>query len=267
MKIDELDKFKTKIDFAIELIENAINSNIRFEVAVYDSWFFCKRLCEYLEILEKDWISRAKVNRIINLPTGKINFKKFIENLSDEQFTRIPKPLKLKDENTDKEIEYQFIHEAVLDISDMGLIKCIMIKKDLKDDTGIVLVSNRLDWEADKIIKIYKKRWKIETFYRDSKQNLGLGKYQLRSIKGIERYWTLVFISYTFLQYCTLFGILSSNIEDTTATTGDKVRRFQELYLKSFIDLIISCYKSNGNVKDVYRLILRGKYKRSRKNS
>lgn len=263
----ESDRFKTKIDLAIELIDAAIASNIIFGVLVFDTWYFCKQICNHAEMNGKDWVSRAKINRIINLPTGKTNLEDWIKNLPYEQFTRMSKSLQLKDEETGKEIEYQFVHEAILDLSDLGPVKCIAIKKELRDDCGIVLVSNQKDWCADKIIIIYKNRWKIETFYRDSKQNLGLGKYQLRSIKGIKRYWALVFLSYTFLQYCTSFGILSSLIDDTTETTGNKIRRFQELYLKSFINLIISLYESTGDLKTVIQIILRGKYKRTKKNN
>lgn len=260
----ELEKFKTKIDIAIELIDAAIAANIRCKVAVFDSWYFAKQICDHLILHGIDWVSRAKLNRVINLPEGKINLEVWIKNLPDSHFTPCPVPLLLEDEESGEKIEYQYVYETILNLSDLDSVKCIVIKKELDDETGIVLVSSRTDWNAKKIITIYRMRWKIETFYRDSKQNLGLGNYYLRSLSGIKRYWTLIFLSYTFLQYCTSFGILSSSLDDTVSTTGDKIRRFQELYLKSLIDLIISTYESTGDVKAVYQFILRGKYKRIR---
>ena len=40
--------------------------------------------------------------------------------------------------------------------------------------TYAVLVSNRVDWTAQRIITLYLQRWPIETFYQDSKGHLGL---------------------------------------------------------------------------------------------
>ena len=262
-----LDKFKTKIEIAIELIDAAITAKIKCKVAVFDSWYFAKQICDHLVLHGIDWVSRAKMNRVINLPGGKTNLKEWTQNLPNSHFTSHPVPFQLRDEDSGEELEYQFVYETILSLSDLDTVKCVVIKRNLADETGIVLVSNRIDWDAEKIIKIYKMRWKIETFYRDSKQNLGLGKYYLRSLCGIKRYWTLVFLSYTFLQYCTSFGILSSFLDDTVSITGDKVRRFQELYLKSLIDLIISSYKATGDMNAVYQLILQGKYKRIEKHN
>lgn len=45
----------------------------------------------------------------------------------------------------------------------------------------------------------YLRRWPIETFYRDSKQLLGLDEYRTRSFAAIEAHWCLVFVAYSFL--------------------------------------------------------------------
>lgn len=261
------EKFKTKVQMALELIANAIKSTINFSVTVFDSWYFTKQICNALESAGKDWVSRAKINRIVNLPTHKTNLKRLIASLPDEEFARLKNPVRIKNKDSDEEVKYQYIYEAVLDISDLGPIKCVIIKKKLTEEEGIVLVSNRKDWSAQKIILIYKKRWKIETFYRDSKQNLALDGYYLRSLTGIKRYWVLVFLAYSFLQYCSSFGILQSFLDDDTETTGDKVRRFQELNLKSLIDLIILIYDSTGTKERVYQVIFKNKYKRAGKNN
>lgn len=259
------EQFKTKVELAIELIDESIKCGIAFNCCIFDAWYFTRAICDHLKSKGIDWVSRAKSNRVVNLPIGKKNLKTYIENLNADQFSRLPAPVYLEDEKTRKEIKYQFIYEAVLNISDIGNIKCVVIKKNLKDNESIILVSNRLDWTAQRIIQIYKNRWQIETFYRDAKQNLGLDKYQLRSIKGIERYWVLVFHSYTFLQYCKLFGIFSSLLDAPCRTTGEKIQRFQDLNVKYFVNLIISLNRSNANLNEIYQVILKGKYKRNGK--
>jgi hypothetical protein len=44
--------------------------------------------------------------------------------------------------------------------------------------------SNKLDMKADKMLNVYAKRWKIDSFYRDAKQNLGMEEYEMRKLHG-----------------------------------------------------------------------------------
>ena len=50
----------------------------------------------------------------------------------------------------------------------------------------------------------YLLRWPIETFYRDSKQLLGLDEYRTRSFAAIEAHWCLVFVAYSLLHLACL---------------------------------------------------------------
>jgi DDE family transposase len=65
--------------------------------------------------------------------------------------------------------------------------------------TSVVLVTNRVDWGAQRIITLYLQRWPIETFYQDGKTHLGLDEYRMRSAEAIEKHWCLVFVAYSFL--------------------------------------------------------------------
>ena len=65
--------------------------------------------------------------------------------------------------------------------------------------TYAVLITNRTDWSPKQVVLSYLKRWPIETFYRDSKQLLGLNEYRMRSLKAIEAHWCLVFMAYSLL--------------------------------------------------------------------
>jgi hypothetical protein len=63
-----------------------------------------------------------------------------------------------------------------------------------------VLVTNRTNWEAKRIQLVYRDRWTgTETFHRDGKQELGMGKCQLRDGKGQTRHMYLVMMAYSLL--------------------------------------------------------------------
>jgi hypothetical protein len=63
-----------------------------------------------------------------------------------------------------------------------------------------ILITNRIYWEAHRILKGYRRRWTgTETFHRDGKQHLGMGDCQLRTGAGQTRHMHLVVLAYTAL--------------------------------------------------------------------
>ena len=45
---------------------------------------------------------------------------------------------------------------------------------------------------TQEILDLYLERWSIEVFFREAKQKLAMDKYQIRSSKGIRRFWLLM---------------------------------------------------------------------------
>ena len=50
----------------------------------------------------------------------------------------------------------------------------------------------------------YRNRWKIETAFRDAKQNFGFGTYQVRKRESLNRHVQLSFIAASLIQFCCL---------------------------------------------------------------
>jgi SRSO17 transposase len=47
------------------------------------------------------------------------------------------------------------------------------------------LVTNKIDAPTEHIIRSYGMRWRIETFFEDSKQDLGLGDCEIQTDEGV----------------------------------------------------------------------------------
>lgn len=78
----------------------------------------------------------------------------------------------------------------------------VLILWDKRRDTTPkkVLATNRIGWEAKRIVMTYRNRWTgTETFHRDGKQELGMGKCQLRDGHGQTRHMYLVMMAYSLL--------------------------------------------------------------------
>ena len=80
-------------------------------------------------------------------------------------------------------------------------VRVLIIWNQKRDDAPCkVLVTNRTAWEAKRIVMVYRDRWTgTETFHRDGKQELGMGKCQLRDGHGQTRHMILVMMTYSLL--------------------------------------------------------------------
>src|SRR5207302_9247788 len=68
------------------------------------------------------------------------------------------------------------------------------------EQARIILITNRIQWEAGRIVRAYRHRWTgTETFHRDGKQQLGMGDCQLRDGEGQTRHMHLVMLAYSLL--------------------------------------------------------------------
>ena len=62
------------------------------------------------------------------------------------------------------------------------------------------LATNKIDAPTEHVIRSYGMRWRIETFFEDSKQDLGLGDCELQTDEGTSRHWHLLMAAYSFVR-------------------------------------------------------------------
>jgi hypothetical protein len=89
---------------------------------------------------------------------------------------------------------------------------------------SVVLVTNRVDWSAAKIIGLYLQRWPTETFYQDGKGQLGFDDYRMRSAEAIGKHWCLVFVAYSLL-HLTCLPAVPDRTKGLIQTIGDACRQ------------------------------------------
>ena len=77
------------------------------------------------------------------------------------------------------------------------------------------MATNETRWGAVRVLSEYLNRWPIEVLFKESKQYLGLGDYQVLRYRGIERYLHLVLIAHLLLTHQGV-NELGAQAEDTT---------------------------------------------------
>jgi len=244
-KKEQSPAFKSKVALAGELISDACEKGITFSCVIFDAWYLAKELVAFIERLNKYWICPLKRNRIVIKQQKRIPLSEYLATLPKSAF----KP------RTIKGTCYWYYAET-LRISKLGKIFLIAYHKSPDFSDGItVLGSNALVWTPDKIIYSYTQRWSIETFYKDSKQNLGLEDYELRKLKGIRRHWYLVFLAYTILQLSSHEKSLTKWITANLQTVGDQCRFATHETIKYFVLWVLKMYHQLNDEEKVVTLV------------
>jgi SRSO17 transposase len=202
-------QFQTKITLGVELIKKAKSRKLPFTTVLMDSWYLTPDMVAALKEEELNWVSLLKKNR-------KLEVNSFV--LRDEQgqpvnlkspHIKVEELVPLIPKNAYRKVKVEdkcyWCFTRSLRIPGLGKVR-LVISFDNPELTGTyaVLISNRTDWSAKKILASYLQRWPIETFYQDSKEHLGLDEYRMRSAEAIQKHWCLVFVAYSLLHLASL---------------------------------------------------------------
>lgn len=240
-------EFQTKIDLAVELIEKALEREVPFKIVLMDSWYLAEEIINLLTEKELDWVSLLKKNRRIEtnsfiLRDEQANIVKMTNPhiKVEELVPLIPKNSYSKVKIGEKNYWYFAINVRIPDLGKVRLV--ISFENETLEGTYAVLVSNRTDWSAKKLIETYLKRWPIETFYQDSKGYLGLDEYRMRKAEAIKKHWCLVFVAYSFLHLESLSTSLTTKKlpNNPIITIGEVCRQQGQVLIQ---DLILFSHK------------------------
>jgi DDE superfamily endonuclease len=195
------ERFRTKIALAIELVEEAIRCKAPFGVVVFDAWYLAEELVRVLARRRKDWISLLKKNRLLETASFHLRdangwtLKLPGPHLAVEELVRLIPAQAYRPVNVTAQTYWCFT--LAVRLPGLGKVR-IVVSFEHESLTGrsVVLVTNRVDWNAGKILGLYLQRWPTETFYQDSKGQLGFNDYRMRSVEAIGKHWCLVFVAY-----------------------------------------------------------------------
>lgn len=252
-------QFQTKIDLAKELVSAAIRHKLPFSVVLFDSWYLAEEFVTCLRRRRKDWISILKKNR--NLETNSFELKDAtgkrivlegphisVENLVPLIPAKAYRPVK---------VGHQTYWTFTLAVRIPGLGKVrLVISFENANLTGAyaVLVSNRVDWSAYRILSTYLQRWPIETFYQDGKEHLGFNEYRMRDAKAIQKHWCLVFVAYSFLHLdCLPASLRQSRLP--IKTIGEACRQQAQALIETLILFASKQLEQGQNAHELFAFL------------
>lgn len=231
VKADQKNERQTKLDLARQMLAEVRQLNGASLWVAMDRWFLCKKFLIWLMEKNFDWVTKAKSNTVLyrkiydpvlkRAVFTKLNPKQLLREvypqvkaqgkgnvlgipdiyikLPYQTVTRKGKPITRQRYQLLAAIAATYEKQA----DDEELLPETESPATFKD--VYLLISNRAD-SPEKAAQAYVKRWKIEVFYRTTKQNLGLTACYAQSEAAHLAHVELLFTAMTLLCYASWPG-------------------------------------------------------------
>lgn len=162
--------YKKKTDLFFSMIHEYFIRKFPIKTILFDNGFASKRILKWLNSNEFSWFTRIKSNKKI-----KFNGKSF--NLRD--------------------LGLEISQSAVLEM--VGVSGYVKIIRTCHQDEDVYIATNLTTIKDEDLIKMYKKRWKVEEFHREAKQQLGLENIRVRNWQKLTNHVGFVCLAYALL--------------------------------------------------------------------
>ncbi|MFV2015237.1 MAG: transposase [Candidatus Heimdallarchaeota archaeon] len=213
-EVTDKNKFRSKIDMALDHIKKFPKIDGRRGIVVTDTWYVSVTIMNQTMSSGFHGIFDLKSDRQVNYEGKKYSVSELAVAREKTDFDLVKIDGKLFRVWTAKlKVPRVQQKKSRLLISQQDLNYGKMNKKEPKWSKFKYLLSTDTSMGPWLIIYLYRKRWKIETFYRFVKNCFGFTKNRLEDQDAIQRYFTLAFFAYTYLALTR--DPLSSYYEDT----------------------------------------------------
>jgi Transposase DDE domain len=209
---------------------------------VFDAWYLAEDLIQVLARRRKDWISVLKTNRLLETASFHLRdahgwtLKLPGPHLAVEELVPLIPATAYRPVKVGEHTYWCFT--LTVRIPTLGKVR-IVVSFERESLTGryVVLVTNRLDWTAAKIIGLYWQRWPTETFDQDGKGHLGFNESRMRSAEAIGKHWCLVFVAYSLL-HLTCLPAGPDRTKGLMHTIGDACRHQGQALLQNLLRFV-----------------------------
>jgi SRSO17 transposase len=185
-------KFVTQVDLAVQIVNEFVPPEGVKVIVLFDSFFSGKKMVDKVNHKGFDYVTVLAKNRVIT-SRDEIHISERIGQLiEDDDFEEISFTHKGRKKT-------YFMHREELAISRCGEVVIVFSGKEKKLQKVKALASSLIHLSAVEISKHYSFRWEIEIFFKELKQYLGLGDYQVHSYRAVVRHIRFVLLAYLFL--------------------------------------------------------------------
>ena len=165
----------------------------RFPVYVlFDSWYASAKLIKYCRRQHWHVLCALKSNRTLD----GVKLSKWNQRLKHQPYTRVYPAA------TDRRKRPYLVRALQGRLKNVPQEVCVLISKWHRGDKRPkYFLSTDLNLSPQQILTFYSKRWPVEVDNFYVKQLLGLGDFRVQSVEAVEKWFAIVFLAYTYLQW------------------------------------------------------------------
>jgi len=224
----EPEKFKSKLDLAKELIDDAVTYGLPFSSVVVDSWYTSTELIEFVSSKKLPLVAEVKINRSILFTHPQTKQWRYLRG--DEIIPLIKQfyPHKLKavdvpqENGKDKSVFTYSFNAKLKDCKTELKVIFIFDKWSKHDDKDVhILITTDRNQSVRSAILTYLLRWGIEESFRELKDTFCFDQYQVRHQEQIQRHWIMSFLAWSLTYWIKQNGCLSKILKETPETIGE----------------------------------------------
>jgi hypothetical protein len=192
--------FRSKVDLAVQAVEDFDPLPDTHTHVLVDSWFVNKRMWKAVKQRQWDLTGGLKANhklRVLDPCTGGWLWLRL-----DEYAARLPaepfEPVLWPSQQGEQRVWAYLIRTR---IKKLGACQVLIVRPtaDAPVDQTRFYLTTRLEDTLEQVVETMAKRWTVETLFADFKELMGSDQYQLRSAEAIRRFWALGLCLYQFL--------------------------------------------------------------------
>lgn len=237
--------FQSKIDMAVNQIEEFEPVAGTHTHILTDSWYHCKRVRKAAQKRGWDFSGGLKSNRVMRLIAEDgsrewLKLSEYAARLGQQDWQEVTWP-------SEQGGQKMYAHLIRTWIRKLGPTLLLVTCHDLDEPLKSVRYwgSTVLDLDAQALVDILAIRWQIETFFEYDKDLLGSDHYQLMSAQAILRFWTLIACLMCFLEE------LRANPELQLLTCGDARRMIQNDHRTNLLLWLEDQFRAGGTVDQI----------------
>ena len=213
---DNPKNFKSKLDLAKELIDDAVAKAIPFSSVVIDSWYTSTELIEFVSSKKLSLVAEVKVNRSILFTHPQTKQWRYLKGneiipLIRQFYKHKLKPVSLPQaDGKEKTVLTYALRTKLKDCSTELQVIFVFDKWSEHDDKDVhILIASDQAISVKTAITTYLLRWGIEEAFRELKDSFCFDQYQVHQQEQIQRHWIMAFLAWTLTYWIKQNGCLS----------------------------------------------------------
>jgi hypothetical protein len=194
-------EFRDKLEIMVGIIMSFEPVADTATHVVLDSWYASGKVWRAAKSRGFDITCGLKSNRSIKVADEEaakghkwVGLPAYAASLSEEDYELVKRPT--------AQGGVVYVHVLRTWVRKLGVCRLVILRESLEAALSEARYWASSDEQADAagLVGHISARWQIEVLFSDSKDLLGLDQYQLMSAQGIVRWWTLVLLTYVFLE-------------------------------------------------------------------